>query len=84
MILRSGCRAVRSTMKAHRIETTVTTDGQITITNVPVHAGDAVEVIVLVKSEAANTDARYPLRGSVARYERPTDPVASDDWETDG
>jgi hypothetical protein len=71
-------------MKAHRIETTVTTDGQITITNVPVHAGDAVEIIVLVKSEAANPDNRFPLRGSVARYDNPTDPVAADDWEPTG
>jgi hypothetical protein len=25
--------------------------------------------------------ARYPLRGSVVRYEQPTDPVAEADWE---
>ena len=24
---------------------------------------------------------RYPLRGSVVRYDRPTDPVAEEDWE---
>jgi hypothetical protein len=24
----------------------------------------------------------YPLRGSVLRYEQPTEPVAEDDWET--
>jgi hypothetical protein len=23
----------------------------------------------------------YPLRGSVVRYDRPTDPVAEEDWE---
>ena len=27
---------------------------------------------------------RYPLRGSVARYDRPTDPVAEEDWEALG
>ena len=26
-------------------------------------------------------DARYPLRGSVARYDQPTEPVAEGDWE---
>jgi hypothetical protein len=26
--------------------------------------------------------ARYPLRGSVVRYEQPTEPVAEADWET--
>ena len=25
--------------------------------------------------------ARYPLRGSVVRYEQPTEPVAETDWE---
>jgi hypothetical protein len=68
-------------MKSHGIETTVTTDGQITITNVPVHAGDEVEIVVLVKSEASNRDHRFPLRGSVARYDNPTEPVAANDWE---
>ena len=71
-------------MKAHRIETTVTTDGQITLMNVPVHAGDAVEIIVLVKSEVANSDDRSPLRGSVVRYDNPTEPVATADWESAG
>jgi hypothetical protein len=28
--------------------------------------------------------ARYPLRGSVVRYERPTEPVAEADWEALG
>lgn len=28
-----------------------------------------------------NDQARNPLRGSVARYERPTEPVAETDWE---
>jgi hypothetical protein len=26
-------------------------------------------------------DARYSLRGSVVRYDRPTEPVAEGDWE---
>jgi hypothetical protein len=26
-------------------------------------------------------DNPYPLRGTAYRYERPTDPVAEDDWE---
>jgi hypothetical protein len=34
----------------------------------------------------ANGDeqARYPLRGSVVRYEQPTEPVAEGDWEALG
>ena len=28
-----------------------------------------------------NEQVRYPLRGSVIRYEQPTEPVAEADWE---
>jgi hypothetical protein len=28
--------------------------------------------------------SRYPLRGSVIRYEEPTEPVAEGDWEAQG
>jgi hypothetical protein len=31
--------------------------------------------------ENANQQLRYPLCGSVFRYERPTEPVAEGDWE---
>jgi len=68
-------------MQAHRIETTVTTDGELNLKNVPVHAGDALEVIVLVKTSAANTSDPYPLRGTVIRYDDPTGPVAPGDWD---
>ena len=37
---------------------------------------------VEVQAERNGTEqARYPLRGSVIRYERPTEPVAEGDWE---
>jgi hypothetical protein len=29
-----------------------------------------------------NGQSRYPLRGSVVRYEQPTEPVAEEDWES--
>jgi hypothetical protein len=29
----------------------------------------------------ASSPARYPLRGSVVRYDRPTEPAAEGDWE---
>lgn len=37
----------------------------------------------LEEQAEANGDeqARYTLRGSVVRYEQPTEPVAEDDWE---
>lgn len=66
-------------MEAHRIETTVTADGELTLTNVPVHVGDQVEVIVLVKQVAGGT--AYSLRGTSVHYDEPTEPVAAEDWE---
>lgn len=32
-------------------------------------------------SANGSEQARYPLHGSVVSYERPTEPVAEDDWE---
>jgi hypothetical protein len=29
-----------------------------------------------------STPSRYPLRGSVVRYDQPTEPVAEGDWES--
>ncbi|MEI8259202.1 MAG: hypothetical protein WCJ30_26330 [Deltaproteobacteria bacterium] len=68
-------------MEALRIETTVTTDGELKLTNTSLHAGDAVEVIVLVRETAGSPATRYPLRGTALRYDDPTVPVASDEWD---
>ena len=47
--------------------------------------GKDVEIIVLEAEPTARGDrqetARYPLRGSVLRYDDPFDPVAEADWE---
>ncbi len=32
-------------------------------------------------SQNGKEQPRYPLRGSVVRYDEPTEPVADDDWE---
>ncbi|BAB77805.1 hypothetical protein NIES23_40680 [Trichormus variabilis NIES-23] len=34
-------------MKAHRVETTLTEDGILVLTNLPFQAGEAVEIIIL-------------------------------------
>jgi len=63
---------------AHRIETVLTEDGKLLLDQLPFRAGQVVEVIVL--PVATSTPANHPLRGSVLRYDRPTDPVAESDW----
>ncbi len=63
-------------MNVHRIETTISQDGTLTITNLPFQAGDAVEVIVLESSLKPSSANRYPLPGKPLRYDTPTEPVA--------
>lgn len=63
---------------AHRIEVILTEDGKLSLDRLPFRAGQAVEVIVLpVPVQVPGT---HPLRGSVIRYDRPTEPVAEADW----
>jgi hypothetical protein len=68
-------------MQAYRVETTVQQDGTLTVSNLPLQAGEAVEVIILVQSFAARRQSLYPLRGTPITYIDPTEPVAQADWE---
>lgn len=63
---------------AHRVEAIIGDDGRLLLNELPFPAGQAVEVIVLPVSVTPRSS--QPLRGSVVRYDRPTDPVAADDW----
>jgi hypothetical protein len=67
-------------MSAHRIETTVATDGTLTLTNLPFRAGDTVEVLILPRPQKLRGPERYPLHGKPIQYVNPTDPVAEEEW----
>jgi len=67
-------------MNAHRVETTISQDGTLTITNLPFQAGDVVEVIVLESFPKPGATHPYPLRGKPLRYDAPTEPVAEAEW----
>ncbi len=67
--------------QAHRVETTLTQDGTLTLDHLPFHAGELAEVIVLPHAAAPLPTDRYPLRGTPVRYEQPTEPVAEPEWE---
>jgi hypothetical protein len=64
---------------AHRTEAVLTEDGKLSLDHLPFRAGQAVEVIVL--PAVGSTPAAHSLRGSVLRYDRPTEPVAEADWD---
>jgi hypothetical protein len=70
-------------MQAYRVNTTIQEDGTLTVSNLPLQAGEVVEVIILLQSSTATArpQDRYPLRGTPITYIDPTEPVAEADWE---
>jgi hypothetical protein len=67
-------------MPTHRTEAVLSEDGKLSLDNLPFRAGQAVEVIVRPAAHPT-APADHPLRGTVLRYDRPTDPVADTDWD---
>jgi hypothetical protein len=68
-------------MQAYRVKTTIQEDGTLTVSHLPLQAGEVVEVIILVQPSTAWPQDRYPLRGTPITYLDPTEPVAEADWE---
>ncbi|MDZ8236192.1 MAG: hypothetical protein RMZ69_03285 [Nostoc sp. ChiQUE01a] len=69
-------------MKAHRIETKLTQNGTLILEDLPFHAGEAVEIIILERSPELSESNPYPLRGTVIRYDDPFEPpVPIENWE---
>lgn len=68
-------------MQAYRIEMTLQQDGRLTLSNLPFHAGETVEVIVFVQPANVLAGQQYPLRGMPLCYLDPTEVVAQADWE---
>ena len=55
-------------MVAHRVETRLQQDGKLTLDNLPFHAGEAVEIIILAAQQPVQATNRYPLRGTVVKW----------------
>ena len=68
-------------MRAYRLETTLAEDGALQLNALPFREGETVEVIVLERQSVPSGALPNPLKGSVPRYDDPTEPVALDDWE---
>ena len=66
-------------MQAYRRETKVQANGTVIIQNIPLQAGEIVEVIILTR-EAAPSEPGYQLRGRPVTYHQPFEPVAESDW----
>ena len=77
-------RAVRSQpMKTYQAEVVIEQDGALRLQELPFRAGDRVQVTIQDADRADEVvTQRYPLRGSVIRYDDPFGPaVPEDDWE---
>ena len=68
-------------MQAYKTAAKIEREGELRLLDLPFHAGDEVEVILLRRQTAHAGGNSYPLRGLPIRYEDPTEPVAEDDWE---
>lgn len=70
--------------RAYRTETIVAEDNTLQLHDLPFRPGESVEVIVISSGRVAPPNGHAPLRGSVLRYESPTEPVGGEDWELRG
>jgi hypothetical protein len=68
-------------MRAYRVEKVVSQDGVLELRALPFRAGEVVEVIILSREDKVRGAHEFPLQGKVLHYEKPTEPVAQDDWE---
>lgn len=68
-------------MEKYCVETTVASDGTLTLRELPFPAGERVEVTVRRREREREGDNRYPLRGTPIRYVGPFESVAEEKWE---
>jgi hypothetical protein len=68
-------------MQAYRQETVILHNGTLTLRDLPLQAGEKVEVIVIVQSPPERAKQNYPLRGLPVTYIDPTEPIADTDWD---
>lgn len=68
-------------MQAYAYKLTLKKKGIITLKNVPINAGEEIEVIIIPRPNRHLDEKRYPFWGKPITYLNPTDPVAEADWE---
>ena len=69
-------------MQTYRVEMTLTEDSTLTLINLPFHAGEKVEVVIVTRTAVTASPKRYPLRGTPVNYLAPMESVAESDWES--
>lgn len=67
-------------MQAYRVETIIDADGSLTIKHLPLPAGKAVEVIILIQEQQNMKTKSYTLHGQRVVLHEPFEPIAQEDW----
>jgi hypothetical protein len=70
-------------MEALRVETKLQQSGTLLLNNLPLRAGQAIEVIILIQPQSQPATERYALRGTPVTYTDPFEP-AEPGWEALG
>lgn len=69
-------------MQAHKIDTVIESDGNLTLKGLPFKKGVSVEVIIIESQTESKAGNRNSLKGTVLKYEEPFAPVVpAEDWE---
>ena len=66
-------------MQAYAYNLTVQEKGIVTLTNLPFHPGEKIEVIIIPRP--GEPEERYPFWGKPITYLDPTEPLPEADWE---
>jgi hypothetical protein len=65
-------------MQTFFAESVVQEDGKLTLDHLPFVHGQSLQIFISVRPRVSAE--RHLLRGTVLKYERPLEPVASGDW----
>ncbi len=68
-------------MQTYHVETTMTSEGTLTISGLPFRVGEKIEVILRRRNHERQPTKKYPLRGKSIRYGDPFASVAENDWD---
>ncbi|CAG0981710.1 hypothetical protein ANRL3_02175 [Anaerolineae bacterium] len=67
-------------MEALRVKTKLQQNGTLLLNNLPLRAGQAIEVIILIQPQPLPAAESYALRGTPVTYVEPFEP-AEPNWE---
>ncbi len=68
-------------MQVYAYKSTMGKKGTLTLKNLPINAGEEIEVIIIPRSSRQSDEKHYPFWGKPITYLNPTEPVAKADWE---